>query len=90
MYYLTLVHSQQSLEEKSNMADLKLGQRSHEIPNEKRSLENGSHYENSIKVQENPKAEKEGWGDAFYEFSQSTTMHGVQKIAEATPFKLRR
>ena len=37
------------------------------------------------------KAEDEfSWYNAMYEFSQSTTLSGVNKITEDTPFKLRR
>ena len=30
------------------------------------------------------------WKEAFQEFAQSTTMHGLSRIAEETPFTLRR
>ena len=30
------------------------------------------------------------WKTVWYEFSQSTTLHGVNKITEETPFNIRR
>ena len=39
---------------------------------------------------EDQEEELEGWGAAWYNFSQSTTLHGVNKITEPTPFKIRR
>ena len=33
---------------------------------------------------------KVSWREEWYQFSQNTTMHGVNKVTEETPFKLRR
>ena len=34
--------------------------------------------------------EPKSWGEVWYEFSQDTTFHGVNKIGAATPFFMRR
>ena len=34
--------------------------------------------------------QEEGWKEAWYNFSQSTTLHGVNRITEPSPYTIRR
>ena len=54
----------------------------------------GVKFDNSDKIKCRTKRREKGWREkwknAFYDFSQSTTLHGLNKITEDNPLTIRR
>jgi hypothetical protein len=50
----------------------------------------GKTFPQLLETKDVPKKDIVRWRDVFYDFTQASTIHGLNHITEDTPFKIRR